>query len=84
MCPRNNIEISKVDGKNAWVVACSTHKSIFDKLGKDGLIDGEPKNDTAWTICRQWIKSGEIKAVVWRKYPSRSRIALGYAVAFTP
>ena len=85
MCPRNNIEISKVDGKNGWVVACSTHKSFFDKLGKGGLIDGEPKNDAAWNIYRQWIKSGAMKAAVHIKAGAEGKgYTIEWKIAFNP
>lgn len=83
--PRNTTEFSKIDGKNGWIVACSTHKSIEGRLDHGGLIDGEPKNDFAWNIYRQWIKSGVMKAAVHIKTGVEGKgYVIEWKIAFKP
>jgi predicted alpha-1,2-mannosidase len=62
--PGNTGDISNTNGKNAWIVACSSHKSFLNKLEKGGLIEGEPKTAFAWSIYRKWISYGAMKATV--------------------
>ena len=79
--PQNKWDVNKNetawgDGR-CWMVVCSTHKSLQYKLEKGGLIEGEPKNDAAWNVYKDWIKSGAMKASVRIKPKSEDS---GYVV----
>lgn len=61
----------------SWQMECSVHKSFQYKLEKGGLIEGNPRNEKAWNIYREWMKSGFMKAVVHLKPESEGH---GYIV----
>ena len=61
----------------SWQMECSVHKSFQYKLEKGGLIEGNPRNEKAWNIYREWIKSGYMKSVVRLKLESEGH---GYII----
>jgi len=60
-----------------WQVICSTHKSTLGGLDNAGLLEGEPRNEYAWTNYKNWIVNGDMKAAVRIKPNSEGR---GYVI----
>ncbi|MFC2098250.1 hypothetical protein ACFLSP_00760 [Bacteroidota bacterium] len=68
---------SSVGDATSWQVICSTHKSTLGGLDHAGLLEGEPRNEYAWTNYKNWIVNGHMKAAVRIKPKSEGR---GYVI----
>lgn len=79
--PQNKWNITKEDlvvGNGlSWQMECSAHKSYQFKLEKGGLLEGNPRNELAWEIYRNWINSGFMEAAVRIKSKAEGR---GYMI----
>jgi len=77
MNPANKWNVTKDDwplgNGSGWAMECSAHKSYQYKLEKGGLIDGNPRNEYAWTNYRKWVDDGSMEAAVRIKPKSEGR-----------
>ena len=64
------------DGRS-WQLCCSTNKSVLGGLGIGGLSSGLPLTDEVWTRYENWIRNGDMEAVVRLKNNNEGR---GYII----
>ena len=68
----------------AWQMVCNATKSRLGGVGVGGLLEGEPRSDSAaWDTYSRWIQSGAQRAAV-RLHPGGRGYTIEWSIRFDP